>query len=234
MNCPGSVALCESVPSKTSPWAEEGTRAHEVLERLLRTDLGGNDGADVEETGAYLRTVPREMFEHGGRAARFILDLAEKQRFAEVLVESRIYLKFIHPEMFGTFDAAIVDHFGTLHVFDYKYGVGGVSPVKNLQEMFYAIGLAHDYGWNFKRARLWIIQPRIKGYEGPIYWDVPMFDLKTRWVPLYREGVERVEKYPKKYAEGSWCHFCNAKGVCPLKKESKNRQAALVFGGKFV
>lgn len=227
MNCSGSVGLCEIAPKRTSKWALEGTQAHEVLEAMLSAMF-------VENTDIFAVKAPNdEMWDHGSKAASFLRRLHQKNPFSEFLIETKIYLDFIHPEMFGTFDSAVVDHFGTLHVFDYKYGAGkGVSPVRNLQMIFYGIGLAHRYGWNFKRVRLWIIQPRIPRYTGPVYWEVPILELKNKWVPVYIEGVERVEKYPNKFVEGAWCHWCDAKGICPLKKESRGRQAALVFGGR--
>src|SRR5665213_1028404 len=169
-NCPGSVELSEGQPDKSSPWAIEGTEAHEVLEKIMLQELRSYpaDMHEDEEERHFLQKVPKEMYQHAVNAARFILDLGRKLD-AEVLVETRIYLDFIHPEMFGTFDGGVIDYFGTLHVFDYKYGAGhAVSPKENLQMIFYAIGLAAQHHWNFKRVRLWIIQPRIKGYDGPM------------------------------------------------------------------
>lgn len=229
MKCPGSVRLCETVPSRTSKWAEEGTQAHEVLEKMLKAVM-------VEKTDLFAVEAPnQEMWEHGRKAVAWIRKLFGQHLGADFLLETRVYLDFIHPEMFGTFDSSVIEHFGTLHVIDYKYGAGvPVSPVKNLQMIFYGIGLAARYRWNFKTVRLWIYQPRIKGFEGPLYWDVSIAELKKIWVPLYVEGIKRVEKFPEKYVEGGWCHWCNAKGVCPLKSDKKNQQAALVFGGKLV
>lgn len=219
--CPGSVALSEGLPDKPSPWALEGTDAHEVLERILVSSIRKEPTERLDHKG--------EMFHHGVNAARFILDLAERTPGSDVLVESRVYLSFIHPEMFGTLDAAVVDYFGTLHVFDYKYGAGKpVSPVKNLQMIFYALGLGYSYRWNFRRARLWIIQPRIKGYEGPVYWDLSIRDLRY-YVRVFQIAVEEVEKNPKKYVEGSWCHWCRAKSICPLKQAVKFDQAKSIF-----
>jgi hypothetical protein len=205
MNCPGSVTLSEGLPDKSSPWAEEGTRAHEVLEQTLKgfhTDFNG---------------VRPEMVSHARHAAEFILALAKFKN--KVLVETRISLEFIHPEMFGTFDAAVVDHFGVLHVFDYKYGKSMVSPVQNLQMIFYGLGLAHNYDWNFKRVRLWIIQPRVNGYDGPSYWDISIKELMD-FIPRYEIAVYRVGARPTEYNEGKWCHWCKAKKICPLKQDN--------------
>lgn len=225
MSCPGSVELSEAIPDKSSIWAEEGTKAHEVFERFLLELISTPQIRLPKPSG--------EMFVHGSNAATFVMELKQKQHpDAEVFVEDRIYLDFIHPEMFGTFDAVIVDHWGTLHVFDYKYGAGhAVSPTNNLQMIFYGLGLAHKYHWNFKNVRLWIIQPRIKGYDGPLFWDISLVDLK-KYTETFKKAVDRVLKANGRqgdFKEGSWCHWCKAKSKCPLKEKNKLDEAKSLF-----
>lgn len=222
MNCPGSVELSEGKPDRPSKWAEEGTHAHEVLESILSAAL--NLWPDEAH-----KKCSKEMYDHGKRAAQFILTLHERTPDSDVLVETRIYLDFIHDEMFGTFDGAVIDYFGTLHVFDYKYGAGtAVSAKFNLQMVFYAIGLAYRHHWNFKRIRMWIIQPRIKGYDGPTFWEISVRELQS-YVPVFRAGVENVLKYPDRFKEGPWCHWCKGKAECPLKLKAKQEAANMVF-----
>lgn len=225
LNCPGSVTLSEGIPSKDSVWSREGTVAHEVLEQRLRERIqnGRIHLAAVE------KEATREMVGHVEHAASFILGLKQKLPYADILVETRIALPFIHPEMFGTFDAAIVDHFGVLHVIDFKYGAGhAVNPVKCLQMIVYGMGLAARYDWNFRQARLWIIQPRIKGYDGPTFWDISIPDLK-RYVDVFREGVRRAETQPTVFKEGSHCHWCPARPICPSKTKAKLGRAMDLF-----
>lgn len=227
--CPGSVELSEGQPDKSSPWAQEGTEAHEVLEKVLLAAIEAKRcGTAFVPTGLDPKAT-RAMITYALSAANFIGALHERTPDSEIMVETRIYLDFIHPEMFGTFDGAVVDHFGTLHVFDYKYGQGhAVSPKENLQMIFYGIGLAHRFKWNFKKVRLWIIQPRIKGYEGPLYWEIPIQELRG-YVGRFHEAVERVEREPDTFVEGGHCHWCKAKAVCPLKREAKLEHAVSVF-----
>ena len=212
MNCSGSVALSEGLPDKSSPYAIEGTEAHGVLETILKARI---------EKKAYDGHENVEMLTYGEQVASFIYNLHQKLKGSDILVESRVILDFIHPEMFGTFDGAVVDHFGTLHVFDYKYGSGvPVSPKENLQMIFYGLGLAHLFNWNFKRVRLWIIQPRVKGFDGPLFWEIAVPEMKS-YIIRFQDGVKRVEEEPDNYVEGKWCHWCKAKSICPLKREAK-------------
>lgn len=212
--CPGSVDLSEGMPDKSSPKALEGTQAHAALEAILLSMI--TEGLDE---GLDLGFSP-EMISLGTDAAEFIQNIWRKHKWSEILVESKIHLKFIHPEMFGTFDGAVIDHFGTLHVFDYKYGLSMVSPTKNYQMIFYAMGLAHRYQWNFSRVRMWIIQPRARGYDGPTFWEITIPELKA-FIPEFKEVVRRAIEDPKVYNEGSWCYFCKGKSKCPLKSESR-------------
>lgn len=224
-NCSGSVALSEGLPDKETEWSKLGTYAHEVLEAVLRNRL-----TDERFHLLFISKAPKEMVGYANRAADFILGIAKKLLGSEVWVETRIKLSFIHAEMFGTFDSAVIDHFGTLHIFDYKYGKHFVSPIKNLQMIFYALGVAHQFHWNFQRVRVWIIQPREKNYKGPLYWEISMTELRS-YVKVFRKAVDRVETKPKVYTEGSWCHWCKAKGRCPLKQTKRDNKATAVFFG---
>lgn len=228
-NCAGSVELSEGLPDKPSPWSIEGTEAHEVLEQMFLERLTGRSSEEGRRT---ISRAPSEMRRHAEHAISVILKYRDKAPGSEVLIETRIYLDFIHPEMFGTFDGAVVDVFGTLHVFDYKYGAGhAVNPKENLQMIFYAIGLAHRYAWNFKRVRVWIIQPRIKGYDGPLFWEISVPELKG-YIHEFETAVWRVlhlERIKDPYVGGAWCHWCKAKSICPLKVKAKQEAAANVF-----
>jgi hypothetical protein len=222
LNCPGSVALSEGMPDTSSPWAEEGTKAHEILELTMRMEAWGGSAR------FNLTRVPDEMVNAARAASDFIYHVASKLDGAEVLVEQKVFLDFIHPEMFGTFDSAIIDLYGTLHVFDYKYGKTLVSPNENQQMNFYAIGLLHRYDWDFKKVKTWIIQPRVYGYQGPAFWAPPISYLRKQ-VDVFKRGVEQVEKRPKKYVEGDYCYFCKAKSKCPLKNEARVDKVKKLF-----
>jgi hypothetical protein len=92
----------------------------------------------------------------------------------------------------------------------------------------YGMGLAHKFNWNFKRARLWIIQPRVPRYEGPIFWDIPIKELQS-YVPVFRKAIQRTIDEPDTFVEGPHCFFCKAKGVCPKKLADKLENARMVF-----
>lgn len=220
--CPGSVELSEGQPDKSSPWAIEGTEAHEVLEAILLRDR------DLKRVPEELKRRPPEMFAHAEAAASFLIERSIKAK-SPLMVEDRVSLAFIHPEAFGTLDSSIIELFGTLDIFDYKYGAGyAVSPKENLQMIFYAMAVAHKYHWNFKRIRMWIIQPRIKGYDGPAFWEIPTREL-MEYVPRFKKAIDRAIAEPDTYIEGGHCHWCKAKRVCPLKTGKRLDKAKSIF-----
>lgn len=224
-NCSASVEASEGMPDKPNEWSIEGTKAHELLEEIMLVMI--RNGLTKVFYPQVSKAIPPEMVVHATNAANFILGIGAKNK-AEVLVETRVYLDFIDPDMFGTFDGAVLDHFGTLHVFDFKYGQGhSVRAEENLQMIFYGLGLAHKYQWNFKRVRLWIIQPRIKGYDGPTYWDLSIDELRG-YIPKFRAAVKRVKTNPT-FAEGAWCYWCKAKSTCPLKTKIRRESAVDIF-----
>lgn len=206
IECPGSVQLSENLPSIETSWAREGTLAHEVLEAVLLKKQLPIDASP-------------EMVEYAQFAARFIADLNPG---APILVEEKVSLEHIHPDTFGTLDVAIVEHFGTLSIVDYKYGVAPISPVENLQLIYYALGVAYQYGYNFVDVNLWIIQPRVT--FDPAMWPLPIAKLVS-YEEIFKIAIARSYMYPEEYKEGQWCHFCKAKNLCPLKiNERKNKK----------
>ena len=213
--CPGSVALSEGVEDKSNKWAEEGTRAHEILEAILRIELSGSCGATIEEFGHVLNFQKELGFTY--------------KQHQEMTYHARKTADFIHPEAFGTFDGGVLEYFGILDVVDFKYGARHiVSPMKNLQMIFYGMALAHKYDWNFDRVRLWIDQPRGQGYDGAVFWELSIDELRA-WVEVFEDRVLNVELNPDEYIEGSWCHWCKAKKLCPLKREKKLAEAQSIF-----
>lgn len=229
LNCSMSVELSEGMPDKDSPASLRGTLAHKVLERIMRLLLKGRrPRLALFETW---KGVDSAMYKDALNAANFIFSVARKADVdvkTQVLVETRVYLTKIHEEMFGTFDGAILDYFAVLHIFDFKYGTHLVSPRKNVQMLFYALGMAYQYDWNFESVRLWIVQPRARGYDGPTFWDISIEELRE-FEQVFIDGVWRVENEPT-LKTGEWCFFCKAQKKCPAKLAKRREKTVDAFG----
>lgn len=216
-NCSGSVALSRGLPDESSEAADEGTRAHAVAERFLKYFI--KIGKVKKNSKIY--GDDRAMTDHAFQFAKFVFDIHKRHRGSDIFSETRSELFFIDKNMWGTFDGVVAEHFGVLYIFDFKYGKHTVSARKNLQMIFYALGIAHKYNWNFKRVRLYIYQPRIRSWSGePTYWELSIEELES-YVKIFKKAVARVKSHPKDYKEGDWCYFCRARNICPLKKQKQ-------------
>ena len=134
LRCPASLQANLLVPDESSVYAEEGTRAHELAEWMLRDD----------------RTLPPEhdpdMYEHVLRYVTWMRELAEGAEV--VLTERRVDFSHLTPipNQTGTCDfaAIIASRVGAvLKTADLKFGTGvRVEAKDNEQQLIYA--LAHS------------------------------------------------------------------------------------------
>ncbi len=232
LNCPGSVEAEEaSPPSPDNEWSLEGTKAHDLLEKMLHVYLyPGNEFGERQALKRFEAECTTTMKVYVRAVYWEILEL-HKRVGGELIAEQRISQSFIHPEMFGTLDVGIIVPFKELHVVDLKYGKNHVvSPTGNTQMIQYALGLAEKYEWNFDDIWLHIMQPRcakdVKHWHKK--WKMSARELYKNWLPYFREGVRLVEEAPELKA-GNWCYWCRAKKTCPEKTEKLRSRVTNVF-----
>jgi hypothetical protein len=220
-NCPGSVALCETIPTPpSSAAAEEGTAAHELAETCLRGQEAVIAGKqDNQPTASWYVgkkfngvKVDKEMAEHIQGYVDHIRNLVNSTK-GKLYIEKRFHLSHIHGDIFGTCDAVIVAPNGTVHVVDLKYGAGiEVEAVENEQLLIYALGATA--GMEFKRCHITIYQPRIDPESPYKEWECDAIYLKNFGKRLRRHALE-TEREDAPFKAGEWCRFCTAAGVCP-------------------
>lgn len=228
LNCPASVNLSKDMPSQDSVYSIEGTKAHECLEAFLKEFLGKGLVYSVKDK--LLEMHPPEMVEHAWEAFKYIADRFDKCGDGTILhSEIKLYNSQIHPEMFGTTDAAIVEEYGWLEVIDFKYGAGIAVDVKdNTQLIQYALGLLEKYSnLDFRGVRLIIIQPRAEHKDGPIRIHEMRLSELYEWQKLFVNGVTKATAPSPEFKSGSHCYWCPAKIKCPeiSKKALKEAQA---------
>lgn len=227
LNCPGSVALSEKAPPQIeNKYALEGTRAHECLELVLRHAIATRNGEMPRPLS--WNGFDDEMIHHAMESTKYILRRLPKG--AVLLCETKVSLEFIASGMFGTVDAAIVDEFGRLWVFDFKYGAGhAVNPENNSQMIYYALGIAHKYNYNFADVCLSIIQPRAEHERGPNReWVIEIDELRS-WSEKFLQGVSAAKKSNAPLVDGDWCRWCPAKVICPQLSDQAFVEAQISF-----
>lgn len=216
--CPGSVALSAGLPDSSSSYAREGTAAHELAEECLRSGCAPGAAIPAGSPGG------EEMAE----AVQVYLDAVREtvhDNKCELLIEHKFDLSAVHPGLFGTADAVVLDRERKrLHVFDYKHGAGvPVAVENNPQLLYYALGALLTVGKNapVKTVEIVIVQPRCDHPEGPVRrWEIEAVDLIDFAADLVKFAKATEEK-DAPLNPGHWCKFCKAVAICPrLKKDA--------------
>jgi len=225
--CPGSVKLSINAPAQPeSQYAEEGTKAHACFEAFMTSG-----GEFLKTQKALLKNHSKEMVAHAADAYHFVMDEAKKFPGAEVLCETKVDLSFVKEDEFGTVDAAIVELYGTLTVIDFKYGAGIlVDPTENSQLIYYALGIAHKYDYEFSKVRIVILQPRAYADDGSTVriWETDIATLEM-WRETFTKGIEACEADEPPLVTGDHCRFCKAITICPELSSKKLREAQVDF-----
>jgi len=238
LNCAASVELSKKAPpEKESPYAAEGTRAHECMEFIVKR-FGSKDHGKAEA----LKKWPADMVEHAVKSAETVFKLKPSPT-AFLLVETRVVLKHISPGLFGTLDYAWVDEWGELTIIDFKYGAGvPVLPYDedtkepNSQLMYYASGIAAKYNYEFSHIKLAIIQPRVwREDEDPLteakvnLKALRDFEKKVK-AAVVAASKPNLQPTPAPADSGeNWCRWCPAASFCPAISKMKMAEVGIEF-----
>jgi len=224
MHCPGSVALCATMPKpKQSAYASEGEDAHKVAEDYLRDPKKipfDRIGEIVGET---------EVTEEMAEAATLYVDTvrAELRKGGELLIEQKVE---IAPGISGYLDAAIVRPYDSLTVIDFKYGKGViVSAADNTQLLLYALPLSIQY--EVKDVRIIVVQPRTEG-------QISIWDTDEAYIATFAQEVSRKIALTKEsgaiICAGTWCKWCWAKPVCPVLRQDISKNLPAIPGKEMI
>lgn len=251
MTCPGSVALCATVPDESTVYAAEGTAAHELAQLILGIPSKPNLSAtkyvgslvDIDAGKLLTRGTPdnRTIFgvtDEMAEAVDVYLDVlrGDQRDFGgELTVEHRFDLsEHVHPGMFGTNDAMLLNCTdGVLRVYDYKHGRGVPVDVEdNPQLKYYALGAlcAVDFK-GVKEIEVVIVQPRCDHEGGAVRrWRCRAVDLDDFGYDL--EDAVKASKAPDaSCVAGDHCRstFCPAIGICPAFRAHATERAGIEF-----
>ncbi len=224
--CPGSLDLSEQAPPQLeSSAANEGTKAHELMELALNGNI--KDVAKFFKNDDY----PKTMLKDVQGFVNFVR--SQLKPGFELLVEERIELTSLHPtEAFGTVDVAIIEPFGALHIIDFKYGYGYVDHNQNSQMIYYALGLAHKHNFDFEKVMTTIYQPRTAEDADTAartsHYSID--ELKT-WEGIFKKAIAKAENADLKsdLNHGEHCKYCPAKIICPAITSKALNDARLDF-----
>lgn len=221
MRCPGSLALESTQPDKSSAFAEEGTRAHELAEKILNGRLQG-----FEHPGG---TDP-EMHDYVLRYVDAVWTLAEGN---ELMVEQRVDFSHIVgvENSFGTADAVVIVG-NELQIHDLKYGRGvQVDAEQNEQLQLYALGALEQFNllYDFDSVRLFIHQPRLNHVSE---WALSVEELEAFGQRAQEAAANVIVMFNIAECEGvntlplenftpgeKQCRFCKASAICTAREQ---------------
>jgi hypothetical protein len=204
MACPGSVKAEEGLPDRTSSFAEEGTLAHDIVEKALRLDVNCDTICDRPDLEHIIE--PAQVY------VDYVRALPGKHRF----IETRVDFSGWVTGGFGTADAIVIDEdTSTLHIADLKFGKGvRVDAENNPQAMLYALGAYNAFAFvsDIERVKIAIVQPRIDNISE---WEISVLDL-LKWGEVARVAADETANPKAKRVPGEkQCRFCKAKATCP-------------------
>lgn len=247
MRCPGSLALEATQPDKSSSFAEEGTAAHALAEKVLRNRQNHPEHYAGCNVAMFLGSYPlaehqddtsgpqvdEEMVEAVGRYVDTVWALSQGN---ELLVEQRVDFSHIVgvEESFGTADGVIIAG-NELQIHDLKYGKGvRVDAEQNEQLQLYALGALEQFSmlYDFETVRLFIHQPRLNHVSE---WALTVEELQAFGeraqeaaasviVMFNIADCEGVETLPlENFTPGEkQCRFCKAKGgLCTAEAQAR-------------
>lgn len=201
MACPGSVNAEGGRVDRTSSFAEEGTRAHDLMEIALKS---GKPCRDL--------TQDREMADFVQVYVDYVNSL--RQPGDALFIEYRVDFSEWVPEGFGTADTIIVSD-EVLHIIDLKYGKGvPVYAENNPQLMLYALG-AYDecmFLSDFQSVKISIVQPRLDTISE---WEISITDLLKFGEVVRQAALDTQNPKAKRVPGEKQCRWCKAKATCP-------------------
>jgi hypothetical protein len=231
MRCPGSVVLEAEYPDSSSPFAAEGTCAHELAAAVLTDPEFVIPVGETKQVDGYTIKVTQDMADHVMDYCRLVWESAER---AKLLVEQRVPIGHLTGEedATGTSDAIIVDYDQeAIEVIDLKYGVGvKVYAEDNEQMQMYALGALHEHSLisDFSWVTMMIHQPRLNHVAE---WTISTAQLEAFGEEV-SEAARTVELAASRYGDidFDWdfnflqpgekqCRFCKAKATCPALRE---------------
>lgn len=226
--CPGWRTMHTRFPdTEVSEAAKEGTAAHELAERMLRSaaraGLGFPEENDTVGQIASNGVVITEAIYEGAKVFHDIV--APKVRGARIFAEPNLGIEarvaapnLIHTQAWGTADAFLYEPSSLLlSMWDLKFGYKPVSAFENWQLIVYAAGVIETLGLTNPDivVSLNIVQPRVHTFTGaPDEWRVKFGDL-IPYIEEAREGADRSFQKDAPTHSGDHCRYCTARHDCP-------------------
>ena len=206
---------------KSSPFAAEGTLAHELAELYLRRDVLRNI-SDADFDLKLEEIMSNELFSdemldmvsiYTEYCESQYLSAKTENLFADIEIEQRFDLTEYVPESFGTGDCSIISE-PVLEIIDLKYGKGvPVYADWNRQLMLYGLGALRKYDafYDIETIKLTIVQPRLNNIST---FTMPVKELRAWAEEELKPRAQMAFNGEGELVAGDHCKFCAVKNRC--------------------
>lgn len=237
LNCTPSAKLEDEYGErKSSPYAEEGTLAHELAEAYLRKDVL-QLSSDSEFEAELERVMSHKLFNeemldcvpiYTDYCEAEYIAAKETSNLAIIEIEQRLDLTEFIPDSFGTADCVIIKD-DVMQVIDLKYGKGvPVYADWNKQLMLYGLGALRKYDtmYDISEIILTIVQPRLNNISS---WLIPVSELLEWAHSELKPKADMAFAGEGELSPGEWCKFCSVKNKCRKLYEQQMEIAKYEF-----
>lgn len=220
--CTPSARLEEQEPDTTSPYAEEGTFAHELAEIELRKQVLGEPARrprGYRDNEHYAPAMEEHLAEYVTIVQERVSEHRKHTPDPLILLEQRLdYSRWV-PEGFGTGDVVIVSDMG-IEVIDLKYGRGVPEYADgNEQLRLYALGAydAQSILYDINHVYMTIVQPRLDSVSKD---DMPASELLAWAEREVKPRAKLAWAGEGEFVAGDHCRFCKIKSTCRSRAEA--------------
>jgi hypothetical protein len=219
--CHPSAHIEDQIPDEQSPYAAEGTFAHELLAMRLGKHFGEvKPKASEKKLPGYDQYYDQQLSDYVDDCVKYVVERYDEIvnsicRDPIILIERRLDYSIWVPEGFGTGDVVIIAD-DVVEVMDLKYGKGiKVEAEGNTQMRLYGLGAYNELAflYDINRVRMTVMQPRLWHFDT----DEMSLDELLAWAEDYVRPRALIAHEGKgDLVAGDHCsdYFCRARFTC--------------------
>ncbi len=229
VKCAAAPMMWQKYPQIDTIESMEGTAAHWAFEEILAGRL-----VDVGLLAPNGVVLTEEMVQG---AEMFVETIDDVRGDADLHIEERVDIPFIHAQNWGTPDVWFYLHnpttgILTIYILDYKFGHDPVEEFENWQLINYLAGILEKLGIDgagefFTEVNLTVVQPRCYSRGSSVRtWSTKATELRGYFNILRMAAEAACAPNPKATVNPS-CEHCSGRHACEVLQKAGMKAASL-------